>query len=191
MEVAALLADPAAAGIVVGVVALVLLGAAWHKLSEPNAFLSALAAYRIVPAGLLDPIAKAVPWMEIAIAAALLVPMSRVGALFAAAVLFLIYGAAIAINLLRGRSYIDCGCGGAAHPLSWGLVVRNAVLAAAALAVPPPTSDRAFDWLDAVTLVAGVLAFYMAYLMADELLRQASRMARAERSSGQHEGTLS
>lgn len=191
MEVAALLADPAAAGIVVGVVALVLLGAAWHKLSEPNAFLSALAAYRIVPAGLLDPIAKAVPWMEIAIAAALLVPMSRVGALFAAAVLFLIYGAAIAINLLRGRSYIDCGCGGAAHPLSWGLVVRNAVLAAAALAVTTPTSDRAFDWLDAVTLVAGVLAFYMAYLMADELLRQASRMARAERSSGQHEGTLS
>jgi hypothetical protein len=191
MEVAALLADPAAAGIVVGVVALVLLGAAWHKLSEPNAFLSALAAYRIVPAGLLDPIAKAVPWMEIAIAAALLVPMSRVGALFAAAVLFLMYGAAIAINLLRGRSYIDCGCGGAAHPLSWGLVVRNAVLAAAALAVTTPTSDRAFDWLDAVTLVAGVLAFYMAYLMADELLRQASRMARAERSSGQHEGTLS
>mgnify|MGYP002787502193 FL=1 len=191
MEVAALLADPAAAGIVVGVVALVLLGAAWHKLSEPNAFLSALAAYRIVPAGLLDPIAKAVPWMEIAIAAALLVPMSRVGALFAAAVLFLIYGAAIAINLLRGRSYIDCGCVGAAHPLSWGLVVRNAVLAAAALAVTTPTSDRAFDWLDAVTLVAGVLAFYMAYLMADELLRQASRMARAERSSGQHEGTLS
>ena len=166
MEVAALLADPAAAGIVVGVVALVLLGAAWHKLSEPNAFLSALAAYRIVPAGLLE-------------------------ALFAAAVLFLIYGAAIAINLLRGRSYIDCGCGGAAHPLSWGLVVRNAVLAAAALAVTTPTSDRAFDWLDAVTLVAGVLAFYMAYLMADELLRQASRMARAERSSGQHEGTLS
>lgn len=191
MEVAALLADPAAAGIVVGVVALVLLGAAWHKLSEPNAFLSALAAYRIVPAGLLDPIAKAVPWMEIAIAAALLVPMSRVGALFAAAVLFLMYGAAIAINLLRGRSYIDCGCGGAAHPLSWGLVVRNAVLAAAALAVTTPTSDRAFDWLDAVTLVAGVLAFYVAYLMADELLRQASRMARAERSSGQHEGTLS
>lgn len=191
MEVAALLADPAAAGIVVGVVALVLLGAAWHKLSEPNAFLSALAAYRIVPASVLDPIAKAVPWTEIVIAAGLLVPVTRVGALFAAAALFLTYGAAIAINLLRGRSYIDCGCGGAAHPLSWGLVVRNTVLAAAALAVTTPTSDRAFDWLDAVTLVAGVLAFYVAYLMADELLRQASRMARAERSPGQHEGTLS
>jgi len=33
-----------------------------------------------------------------------------------------------------------------------------------------------------VLLVIGVLAFYVAYLMADELLRQASRMARAERS---------
>lgn len=191
MELGAFLADPAAAGIVVGVVALVLLGAAWHKLSEPHAFLSALAAYRVVPLPLLDPLAKAIPWAEVVIAGGLLVPFSRLGALYAAAALFALYGTAIALNLLRGRSYIDCGCGGAAHPLSWGLVVRNAVLAVAALAVTSPTAERAFDWLDAVTLVAGVLAFYGAYLMADELLRQASRMARAERAASHQEGTLS
>ena len=66
--------------------------------------------------------------------------------------------------------------------LSWGLVARNGVLAAAALAVSGATVDRPLAWLDAVTLVIGVLAFYVAYLMADELLRQASRMARADRS---------
>lgn len=191
MGVGSLLADPAAAGIIVGAVALILLGAAWHKLSEPNAFLSALAAYRLLPAAVLDPAARVVPWAEIAIAVGLLVPVTRVGALFAAAALFALYGLAIAVNLVRGRSYIDCGCGGAAHPLSWGLVVRNGVLAAAALAVTVPTVDRPFDWLDAVTLVAGVLAFYVAYLMADELLRQASRMARSERGAGHQEGSLS
>jgi hypothetical protein len=31
---------------------------------------------------------------------------------------------AMALNLLRGR-VLDCGCGGAPQPLSWGLVVRN------------------------------------------------------------------
>ncbi len=191
MGVGSLLADPAAAGIIVGAVALILLGAAWHKLSEPNAFLSALAAYRLLPSSVVDPASRVVPWFEIAVAIGLLVPATRIGALFAAAALFALYGVAIAVNLARGRSYIDCGCGGAAHPLSWGLVVRNGILAAAALAVTVPTVDRPFDWLDAVTLVAGVLAFYLAYLMADELLRQASRMARSERGAGHQEGSLS
>ena len=45
------------------------------------------------------------------------------------------------------------------------------------LAVSGATVDRPLAWLDAVTLVIGVLAFYVAYLMADELLRQASRLA--------------
>lgn len=177
------LSDPAAAGIVVGTAALILFGAAWHKWSEPNAFLSALAAYRLVPTGILDLVARAVPVVEAAIGAALLVPFSRSAALLGGAVLFAAYAAAIAANLLRGRSYIDCGCGGASHPLSWGLVVRNVLLAGAMLAVIGPTTDRPLGWLDAVTLIAGVLAFYAAYLTADELLRQASRMARAEQGS--------
>jgi len=61
------------------------------------------------------------------------------------------------------------------------------VLAAAAVAVSGATTERALAWLDAFTLIAGVLAFYVAYLMVDELLRQASRMARADRSG--HEGS--
>lgn len=185
MDPTVLLSDPAAAGIVVGATALILFGAAWHKLSEPHAFLSSLAAYRLVPAPALDAAAKLVPIAEAALGVGLLIPVTRTAALIGSAALFLLYAAAIAVNLLRGRSYIDCGCGGASHPLSWGLVVRNAVLAGAALAVSGPTAERTLGWLDAVTLIAGVLAFYAAYLMADELLRQASRMARAERDTAQ------
>jgi hypothetical protein len=183
MDVLSIIADPAAKGAVIGALALILLGAAWHKLSEPNMFLSALAAYRLLPQGLLDVAARGIPLLEIALGAGLLVPATRSVALVGVALLMLVYALAIGINLARGRSYIDCGCGGAAHPLSWGLVVRNGVLAAAALAASGATMDRPLDWLDAVTVVLGVLAFFVTYLMADELLRQASRMARAERST--------
>jgi hypothetical protein len=183
MDPSAILSDPAAAGIVVGALALILFGAAWHKLSEPSAFLSSLAGYRLLPEATLDVAARAIPVIEIALGLGLLIPATRIFALIGAALLLLAYGAAIGVNLVRGRSYIDCGCGGAAHPLSWGLVVRNSVLAAAALAVSGPTVERTLGWLDAFTLIAGVLAFYVAYLMVDELLRQASRMARSERSS--------
>ncbi|MCW5625273.1 MAG: hypothetical protein KIT73_11210 [Burkholderiales bacterium] len=185
MDLTALLADPAAVGTIVGALALILFGAAWHKFSEPNAFLSSLAAYRLLPAALLDPAAKALPTIEVLLGIGLLVPLTRTPALVAVAALFLLYAGAMGVNLGRGRSYIDCGCGGAAHPLSWALVIRNAVLAGAALAVTGPTAERGFSWLDAITLVVGVLAFYMLYLMADELLRQASRMARVETSGNE------
>jgi hypothetical protein len=182
-DLLAILADPAAKGAIIGALALILLGAAWHKLSEPNMFLSALAGYRLVPQTMLDVAARGIPLVEVALAAGMLVPMTRSIALIGVAVLMIGYALAIGINLARGRSYIDCGCGGAAHPLSWGLLVRNGVLAVAALAASGPTMDRPLDWLDAVTIVLGVLAFFVTYLMADELLRQASRMARAERST--------
>ena len=55
------------------------------------------------------------------------------------------------------------------------------MLAAAALLASRPTLERSMDWIDALTLVLGVLAFYALYLMADELLRQASRLARLGR----------
>jgi hypothetical protein len=180
LEPLAMLSDPAAAGAVIGALTLILFGSAWHKFSEPNAFLMALSAYRMLPHGLLEPAARALPVAEATVGVALLVPVTRTAALLAAAALFLLYAFAIGWNLAKGRRYIDCGCGGAAHPLSWSLVVRNGVLAAAALAISGPTTERSFGWLDGVTLVAGVLAFYAAYLMADELLRQASRMARVE-----------
>lgn len=179
MQPGLLLGDPAAAGIVVGALALILGGAAWHKLSEPAAFLSALAGYRLVPEALLGAVARIVPVVEAALALGLLIPLTRTVALAGAALLIASYAGAMAVNLLRGRSYIDCGCGGAAHPLSWGLVARNALLVVVALAFAGPTAERPLDWVDGVTLVAGVLAFYATYLMADELLRQASRMARA------------
>jgi len=156
--------------------------AAWHKLSEPDVFAGSLAAYRLLPQGLVAPVARVLPIVEGALGVGILVPATRSAALLLLAALVLVYGTAMAINLLRGRHDIDCGCGGATHPLSWGLVARNLVLSAAAVIASRPTLERSMEWTDALTLVLGVLAFYALYLMADELLRQASRLAQIKRA---------
>jgi hypothetical protein len=178
-------ADPVAVGAVVGALALVLFAAAWHKLSEPEVFGGALQAYDLLPAAAVMPAARVLPWVEIATGGALLVPATRDPALLAFAALILLYAAAMTVNLLRGRRQIDCGCGGDVHPLSWGLVLRNGVLAAAALSVAGPAIEREFEWLDGVILVAGVLAFYALYLLFDELLRQFSRIAQLRNAENQ------
>lgn len=182
MELASFAADPIAVGAIVGALALVMFAAAWHKFSEPEEFVGALAAYRMLPDPAVWPVARLLPVAETLLGIGILVPLTRHPALLGLAALVLMYAAAMGINLVRGRRSIDCGCGGAAHPLSWGLVGRNLVLAAAAILASRPTLERAMDWIDALTLVLGVLAFYALYLMADELLRQSSRLALLKQS---------
>jgi len=84
------------------------------------------------------------------------------------------YGAAITVNLLRGRSWIDCGCGGG-EQLSWSLVVRNLVLAGFAL-LPLAIVDAAPRWEDlAVSAPVFAIAALM-YLATRTLLENAAAM---------------
>ena len=177
MEWYPFLADPVAASAVAGCVALILFSAAWHKISEFDIFAGALDAYQLLPSVAVMPIARLLPCVEVAIALLVLVPATRHFGLIAFAGLIAIYAVAIAVNLMRGRRQIDCGCGGDVHLLSWGLVLRNALLAGVALAMSGPSVDRLYEWLDAVTLIVGVLALYGSYLTFDELLRQFGRIA--------------
>jgi Methylamine utilisation protein MauE len=171
------LADPVAASAVAGCIALMLFSAAWHKFSEPDIFAGALDAYRLLPSAGVMPVARLLPFVEAALGIIVLIPATRIFGLVAFTWLIAIYAIAIAINLARGRRQIDCGCGGDIHLLSWSLVVRNALLAYVALAMSGPSVDRPYEWLDAVTLVVGVLGLYGSYLTADELLRQFGRIA--------------
>lgn len=184
MELSALAADPVIVGTLIGALALVMFAAAWHKFSAPDTFAGALAAYRLLPQQTVDVVARALPVLEVLIGACILLPATRTPALIALTALVLLYATAIGCNLVRGRHDIDCGCGGENHPLSWGLVLRNLVLAAAALIASRPAVERNLGWIDALTLVLGVLSFYALYVMADELLRQASRLARDSHEHG-------
>ena len=100
-----------------------------------------VANYRLLPNPLVAPVAQALPVVEILLGMALLASGDRI-AVVAASALLLIFAGAMAINIARGRSHIDCGCGHSQlrQPLSWPLVWGNLALAAFALLrlVPAP-----------------------------------------------------
>jgi hypothetical protein len=149
--------DPLLQWVVALGLALVFGSAAWHKRSAPAHFRAQVAAYRVLPPVLLRPAAGALPWIELATALGLLIVPLRPAAGVAAATLLLTYGAAMLINLLRGRTDIDCGCGGQAQPLSRTLVVRNLILAAGAGTLILPATPRQMSLGD-LLLLPGLLA---------------------------------
>ncbi len=112
--------------------AAIFLESAQHALSGRQEFAAVVAAYRIVPVSWAEAVGVVFPVLQIASAIALMVPrMALPGACLALALL-LLFTAAIAINLWRGRTHIDCGCGGDSQRISAALLMRNVVLAGAA-----------------------------------------------------------
>lgn len=148
------------------VLAGVLGSAALSKLHARAAFPGVVRNYRLLPERLVEPLAAALPFLELALALGLLVPMTAATAALATGALLLVFGGAMAINIRRGRRDIDCGCFMAAlrQRLGWPLVMRNGALLSAALAVALlPTGARALLWLDAVTIVGATGALLLAY----------------------------
>ena len=84
-----------------------------------------------------------------------------------------VYGGAVAANLLRGRSWIDCGCG-AGESVSWPMVARNGVLAVAAAAPLAMAATAPPGWQDlAVSLPLLALAA-LVYHAGNALIRNAA-----------------
>ncbi len=115
-------------------VALIFLRAVLHKTADLMRFEGIVADYRLAPHWALPVLRFLIPGLELTCAVALAWAGSRLLGSLAAALLLIGYGAAMAVNLRRGRIEIDCGCGGAPERLSWVLVFRN--LAFVALLVP-------------------------------------------------------
>jgi len=173
MEGAPVLA--AAAGFVL------LLGtASWRKLNGLGAFQELLADYRLVPSALLPPMALAIGVAEGALAATwILAPWHVEVATVAGvgtAILMGAYAGGIAANLARGRSWIDCGCGGG-EQLSWVLVVRNLVLATFALAPLAIVEPGPPTWSDVGVSVPVFAVATLLYLATRALLENAAAMA--------------
>lgn len=152
--------------------ALVLVAAALQKLRDWQSFRAAVANYRLLPEALVVPVALGVPAGEMLAGVALAVePLRIFGALLATAVIGA-STAAVAINMLRGRSHIDCGCGGieGRQTLSWALVMRNVVLVvvlvAGAVVTPPLPAGMPAH----ATLAAATLACLALYAAASQLI---------------------
>ena len=144
-------------------VGLVFLQAALAKLRHRELLAGVIANYRLLPAALVAPAALLLPPAELAVSLGLLLGAYRL-AVVAAIVLLVVFAAAMGINIARGRSQIDCGCGRSQlrQQLSWLLVGRNLVLAALLVPLLVPMSLPALTVTDlAITLAGGLAVFVM------------------------------
>lgn len=151
---------------------LVFAGAAISKLQNADEFHGVVRNFRLLPHGIDGAFAAALPLVELVIAASLLLGVATFVSGAAAGLLLLIFAAAIAINIVRGRTEIDCGCfrQGMRQRLSWALVFRNIVLCAAALWVAAqPTWTGAEGAYDFVIAAFAAVSVALIYLCANEL----------------------
>ncbi len=86
------------------------------------------------------------------------------------------YALAMAINLMRGRVYIDCGCGfgastGEEQALSSSMVARNIILIGLALLPLAPTTGRELGITDFVVVFASVLTAILLYVGSGQLIQ--------------------
>lgn len=157
--------DPVLSFVALVLLAAIFAAAAVTKLREPAVFAGVVEQYGLLPHGLVRPFAYALPILELAAALGLLLPATRAPAAAVLTLLLLVFAAAMAVNLARGRSDIDCGCfiGLLRQRISWALVARNLVLAGFGLALLTGDNGRPLVLLDGFTVVAGSGCFLVLY----------------------------
>lgn len=181
----ALAMDPVLARACGAALAVILIVGAWQKLRDMAVFEASVELYRLLPERMVAPFARLFPVLEAASGVALLFELSRGAGL---ALGLLVLGSAttaVAINVARGHTEIDCGCGGAeGHTrLSWLLVVRNAVLLALLVAGAQQGSDRGLVWIDYLSVAGGTLMLLTLYAAANQLLANHPHLAQMRSGS--------
>lgn len=171
----ALAVDPALRIALRGALALLFASAAAHKLRDLTGFRAVVANYELLPRRWVDVSSFVLIVAELSIAIGLLHPAHGSHTALAAAGLLVLYAAAISVNIARGRRDIDCGCAGVARrqPLGIGLIVRNGVLVAAALAGALPATPRGLSWVDGITVMASVVTLGLLYAAVETLVANA------------------
>ncbi len=177
--------DPLILRIISAGLALLFIFAAAHKLGNKLQFRGILEAYQIVPKGMLGLLSNLIPVFELLlgfawlVTALLLIQIQTVPLL--STMLLTTYVLAIGINLLRGRRYIDCGCGfssskrkegndGSIQRLSSWLLFRNSLLIVAALIAGFPANNRLSGFMDFFSLIVGSIVVALLYLAFNQLL---------------------
>lgn len=136
--------------------ALVFGAASVSKLRSPVRFQGELEDYRLLSSSAVPVVGWLIPIAELAVAAGLLVPATRSAAALAAGCMLAAFTYAIVVNLRRGRRDISCACfGSSRRELDWSLVVRNAILLAACLAVVFASPSNEITVPGAVVVVEG------------------------------------
>ena len=173
--------DPVVASALSAVLSVLFLTGAWQKLRDLALFHANVENYRLLPDGLARPAAILLPVWELAAGVLVLFDTTRPAGAVLAIGLRLVVTAAVVINLLRGRTEIDCGCGSLGghvgdQTLSWGLAMRNALLTIAALLTLREDAARALVWIDYLSVAGGTLGLLGLYVTANQLMANHPRL---------------
>ena len=154
------------------------------KLWRRAEFRDAVAAYDLLPRRMVAPAALTLAAIEVAAAILLLLPAGRLAGAILLGGLLLLFTIAIAINLARGRTDIDCGCwmfgaGQSEHRSGIGgaTVARNAVLLVLVLVASIPAEGRLLAVADWAVIVAGTLAMLGFFAIVAQLTANGRRLA--------------
>jgi hypothetical protein len=139
--------DPLAAFTLALALSMLFAGSVAEKLAAPARWLATLRNYRLVSRALAPGVALLVPVAEATAAVALLPRASRGAAATLATCLLALFGAALWINIRRGRTAIDCGCFGSrtGRGIRRWMVWRNALLALLAASLLLPSTARSLS----------------------------------------------
>jgi uncharacterized membrane protein YphA (DoxX/SURF4 family) len=163
-------------------VGLIFVTTGWAKVRHRALLEGVVANYRILPQRLVAPVARLLPGVEMVTGVALIAGLGRVPAL-AATALLLAFAAAMAVNVRRGRLFIDCGCG-LSHlrqHVSWALIARNGILAA--LLVPTWAITPTLSGADVAIAAFGGIALFLTYQLFNALDALSQSSAAAYRRS--------
>lgn len=170
--------DAAIHNLISVVFTLLLLWASIHKFSDRLQFQGILAAYQLLPAALLPLFALIIPIAELVLGLAWLTGLQSNSIAVATAALLGGYTLAMGINLARGNTEIDCGCGlsSSKHKaagyqrLSVALLLRNAVLISAAMLMMLPSNERLLGFMDYLSVGLACIGLVLVYAAYNQLL---------------------
>lgn len=155
----------------------IFLRAMFHKMRHYQHFVAQLESYRLLPAMIVPASALFLILIEGLLAISLL-RTSWPAPPFVATGLLAVYSAAMLINLIRGRTDLDCGCNGpatSAQAISWALVIRNGVLGVLCLVVALPVTARVLSIPDLATIALAGSAVILIYASLEQAIANQQR----------------
>lgn len=160
-------------------IALVFLLSLSHKFRDFGLFAQQVRDYRVIPSVFITTSAVLIVLSEAAVVLLLIVTDAAVG-IYLASFLLLIYAIAMMINLLRGRTEIDCGCAGPGNgqAISYALVIRNCLLAILVLSAGVVTTGRVLLSADYVMLILSLVVSILLYLTINQLIANSSQLVK-------------
>lgn len=162
-----------------------------HQLLAWRQWPGVIRNYRLVPDVLSQAVAVVIPVAEILAAGALAWAPSRAAGAAGGALLLVLFAGAMAINIQRGRTDVECGCFGPTRvaPIASWMVWRNLVLLAFALALLRAPLARELSALEIAAACAWVATLALLYPALEVAFRSRLKWHGSTGVSGRQEAS--